>query len=66
MVGWMEGWIVAHFTKVTRIKAWCQWSEEEEEDKGRGKWEDVSAVIEFSVGHNEDGGGGVPVEGRES
>ena len=61
----MEGWIVAHFTKGTRIKAWGQWSEEEEEE-GRGKWEDVSAAIDFSAGHNGDGGDGVPVEDRES
>ena len=26
----MEGWIVEHFTKGTRIKAWGKWSEEEE------------------------------------
>ena len=57
--GWMEGWIVAHFTKGTRIKAWGQWSEEEEE--GRGNWEDISAAIEFAAGHNGDGGGGVSV-----
>ena len=48
----MVGWTVAHFTKETRIKSRGQWSEEEEEDEGRGKWEDVSAAIEFSVGHN--------------
>ena len=53
------------FMKGERIKAWGQWSEEEE-DEGRGKWEDVSATIEFAVGHNVDGGGGGPVEGRES
>ena len=58
----MEGWIMADFTKGKRIKAWIQWSEEEEEDdEGRGKWEDVSAGIEFSAGHNGDGGGGGPV-----
>ena len=58
---------MAHFTKGTRIKAWGQWSEEEEEeDEGRGKWEDISAAIEFAVGHNGYGGGGGPVEGRES
>ena len=64
----MEGWIVAHFTKGTQIKAWGQWSEdeEEEEDEGRGKWEDVSAAIEFSAGNNRDGGGGGPVEGIKS
>ena len=40
----MEGWIVEHFTTETRIKSWDQLSEEEEkEDEGRGKWEDVSA-----------------------
>ena len=61
----MEGWIVAHFTKGTQIKAWGQCSEEEEEQV-RGKWEDVSAAIEFSAGHNGDGGVGGPVEGRES
>ena len=67
MDGWMEGWIMAHFTKRTRIKAWGQWSEEEEEeDEWRGKWEDVSAAIEFAAGHNGDWGGGGPVEGRES
>ena len=66
MGGWMEGWIVAHFTEETRIKAWGQWSDEEEEDQGRGKWEDVSAAIEFDAGHNGDGGGGAPVEGRDS
>ena len=27
MGGWVKGWIVAHFTKRTRIKAWGQWSE---------------------------------------
>ena len=54
MGGWIEGWIVAHFTKGTRIKVWGQWSEdeEEEEDEGRGKWEDISAAIEFAAGHN--------------
>ena len=61
----MEGWIVAHFTKETRIKAWGLWSEEEE-DGGRGKWEDVSAAAESAAGHNRDGRGGGPVEGRES
>ena len=45
MGGWMEGWIVAHFNKGTRIKAWGQWSEEEEDDEGRGNWEDVRAAI---------------------
>ena len=55
MGGWIEGWIVEHFTKGTRIKAWGQWSEEEEgEDEGRGKWEDVSSAIEFSLGRNGD------------
>ena len=39
---------------------------EEEEDEGKGKWEDVSAAIEFAVGHNGYGGGGGPVEIRES
>ena len=49
------------------IKAWYQWSEEEwGEDEGRGKWEDVSATIDFSAGHNVYGGDGGPVEGRES
>ena len=64
----MEGWIVAHFTKGARIKAWGHWQEEEDEEdnEGRGKWEDVSAAIEFSAGYNGDGGGGGPVEGRES
>ena len=58
---------MAHFTKGTQIKAWGQWSEEEEEeDEGRVKWEDVSAAIEFAAGNNRDGEGGVPVEGRES
>ena len=58
---------MAHFTKGTRIKAWGQRSEDEDEDKeGRGKWEDISDAIEFSAGHNGDGGGGGPVEGRES
>ena len=61
----MEVLIVSHFTKGTRIKAWGQWSDEEE-DEGRGKWEDVSAAIEFAAGNNRDGEGGVPVEGRES
>ena len=38
MGGWIEGWIMAHFTKGKRIKAWGQWSEEdEEEDEGSGK-----------------------------
>ena len=47
-----------HFTKGTRIKAWGQWSEEEEKKyEGRGKWEDVSSAIDFSKGHNEDGEG---------
>ena len=27
--GWVDGWIVANFTKETRIKAWGEWSEEE-------------------------------------
>ena len=63
----MEGWIVAHFANGTRIKAWVQWSEEkDEEDEGRGKWEDVSAAIEFAAGNNGGGGGGGSVEGRES
>ena len=58
--GWVDVWVVAHFTKGTRIKAWGQWSEEEEEEEeeeyeGRGKWEDVSAAIEFAAGHNGDG-----------
>ena len=54
MGGWKEEWIVAHFTKETRIKSWGQWSEEEEEEEeeGRGKWENVRAAIEFSAGHN--------------
>ena len=59
----MEGWIVANFTKGTCIKVWSQWSEEGE---GRGKWEEVSTAIDFSVGHNGAWGGGSPVEGRES
>ena len=37
-----------------------------EEYEGRGKWEDVSAAIEFAAGHNGDGGGVGPVKGRES
>ena len=46
MNGWVDGWIVEYFRKGTRIKAWGQWSEEEEEeDSGRGKWEDISAAI---------------------
>ena len=59
---------MAHFKKGTRIKAGGQWSEEEEEeeDEGRGKWEDVSAAVDFAAGHNGDGGGGGRVEGRES
>ena len=66
MSGWMEGCIVAYFTKGTRIKAWGKCSEDqEEEDEGRGKWEYVSAAIEFAAGHNGYRGGGVPVEGRE-
>ena len=49
----MDVLIVVHFTKGTRIKAWCQWSEEEEEeDEVRGKWEDVISAIEFAVGNN--------------
>ena len=57
----MEGCIVAHFTKGTQIKAWGQWSEEEEEeDEGRVKWEDVSAA----AGNNGDGGCGGPIGGR--
>ena len=40
--------------------------EEEDDDEGRGKWEDFSAAIEFDAGHNGYGGGGGPVEGRES
>ena len=57
---WIDGCILVHFTKGTRIKAWGKWSEEEEEEEneGRGKWEDVSAAVEFSVGHNGDGVGG--------
>ena len=68
MGGWMEGWIVAHFTKGACIKAWGQRSkqEEEEEDEGRGKWQDVSSAIDFAAGHNAYGGGGGPVEGTES
>ena len=63
----MDGRIVAHFTKGTRIKEWGQWSDkEEEEDEGRGKSEEVSAAIEFATRHNVDGGNGGPVEGRES
>ena len=58
---------MAHFTKGTRIKAWGQWSdEEEEEDEGRVKWEDVSAAIEFSVVNHREGIGGGPVEVRNS
>ena len=58
---------MAHFTKGTRIKAWGQWSEdEEEEDEGRDKWEYASAAIEFDAGNNADRGGGYPVDGRES
>ena len=34
-------------------------------EEERGKWEKVSAAIEFSAGHNGDGGGGGPVEGGE-
>ena len=38
MSGWTEGWIVAHFTKGTRIKAWGQRSEDEDEDEeGEGQ-----------------------------
>ena len=60
----MEGWNMANFTKGKWIKAWGPWSEEEEEeDEGRGKWEYVSAAIEFSAGHNGDRGDGGPVEG---
>ena len=55
---------MSHFTKGARIKEWGQWSEEE--DEGRGEWEDVSAAIDFSAGHNGDGGGGCPVEFIES
>ena len=43
--GCVDRWIVAHFTKGARIKAWGQWSVEEEEDEGRGKWEGVRATI---------------------
>ena len=57
----MDKWIVAYFTKGTRIKAWGQWSEEEEEYEGRGKWEDASAAIEFVAVHNGDGGFGGPI-----
>ena len=39
---------MSHFTKGTRIKEWGQWSEEE--DEGRGEWEDVSAAIDFPRG----------------
>ena len=54
--GWVDGWIVANFTKETRIKAWGEWSEEEqEEEQERGKWEDASSAVEFSVGHHGDG-----------
>ena len=63
----MEAWIVAHFIKGKWIKAWGQCSEEgEEEDEGRGMWEDFRSAIEFAAGHNGDKGGGGPVEGRES
>ena len=50
----MEEWIVVHFRKRTWIKAWGQWSEEQEEkeDEGRGKWDNVSAATEFDAGHN--------------
>ena len=64
---WTEGWIVVHFTNGTRIKAWGQWlEEEEEEDEGRGKCEDVIAATQFAAGNNGDREGGGPVEGRES
>ena len=69
MGGCIEGWIVAYLSKGTWIKSWGQLSEEEkveEEDVGRVKWEDISAAIDFAAGHNGDGGGGGPVEGRES
>ena len=56
---------MAHFTKGAQIKAWGQWSEEEEYE-GRGKWEDVSAAIYFAAGHNGDGGGEGHVEVIES
>ena len=43
------------------IKAWGQWSEdEEEEDEGRDKWEYVSAAIEFGTGENGNGGRWTP------
>ena len=47
----------ASFLSVKKVVS----DKKEEEDEGRGKWEDVSAAIEFSTGHNEDGGGGGPV-----
>ena len=37
-----------------------------EEYEGKGKWEDVSAAIEFAAEHNGDRGCGYPVEGRDS
>ena len=54
---------MAQFLEGTLIKAWGQCSYEEE---GSGKWEEVSAAIKFVTDDNVDGGGGGPVEGRES
>ena len=54
--------MVTKFVEGTQIKAWGQWSEVEEE---RGKWEEVSSMIEFVASNNEDGVGGGHVEGRE-
>ena len=55
---------MAQFWEGKWFKAWRQWLEEEEEE--RGKWEEVSAVVEFSAGYNRDGGGGGPIEGRDN
>ena len=57
MDGWMDGGMDhGVFYEETHIKAWGQWSEDEEEEERRGKWEDVSTAIEFAVEHNGDGG----------
>ena len=68
--GWVDGWIGGGMDRGAFHEGDADQrmgsEEEEKEDEGRGKWEDVSAAIEFDAGHNEDGGGGGPVEGIES
>ena len=66
MDGWMDGGMDhGAFYEGDTDKSWGQWTEEQEqEDEGRGKWQDIIAKIEFATGNNGDGGCGGPVEGK--